>query len=142
LFLKLRSGKFGPNYYINLWDAIWFLYFDEYSRPNIVLRHRNLLSRNNNKMQLGNRIYYSKIYWRLKMLRTAHRSSSGALKYIWTSGLHVHMETAFCQGWVGNFPPSLDYGRSPHVYIYQMLQIQFKAPDDERYVPRNILSLQ
>jgi len=29
-------------------------------------------------MQTCNRIYYSKIYWRLNMFRAAHRSSSGA----------------------------------------------------------------
>jgi len=40
------------------------------------------------------------------------------------------------------FPPSLDNGRSPHVYINQKLQIQFRAPDDERYAARNMLSLQ
>jgi len=37
--------------------------------------HRSLLSRNTNKMQLCNRIYYSKVYWRLNMFRAAHRSS-------------------------------------------------------------------
>jgi hypothetical protein len=31
-----------------------------------------------NKMQPCNRIYYSKIYWRLNMFRASHRSSSGA----------------------------------------------------------------
>jgi len=33
-------------------------------------------------MQLGNRIYYSIVYWRLNMFRAAHRSSSGALNLI------------------------------------------------------------
>jgi len=33
-------------------------------------------------MQPCNRIYYSKIYWRLNMFRAAHRSSSGALNCI------------------------------------------------------------
>jgi hypothetical protein len=42
----------------------------------------------------------------------------------------------------GKFPPSLDKGRSPHGYINQRLQIQFGAPDDERYAARNMLSLQ
>jgi hypothetical protein len=32
--------------------------------------------------------------------------------------------------------------RSPHVYINQRLQIQFGAPDDERYAARNMLSFQ
>jgi hypothetical protein len=46
------------------------------------------------------------------------------------SGLYTHI-----------FPPSLDNGRSPHGYINQRLQIQFDAPDDERYAARNMLSL-
>ena len=33
-------------------------------------------------MQPCNRIYYSNVYWRLNMFRTAHRSSSGALNCI------------------------------------------------------------
>ena len=33
--------------------------------------------------------------------------------------------------WI-RFPLSLDNVRSPHAYINQRLQIQFKAPDDER----------
>jgi len=33
-------------------------------------------------MQPCNRIYYSKVYWRLNMFRAAHRSSSGALNCI------------------------------------------------------------
>jgi len=32
-------------------------------------------------MQLGNGIYYSKVYWRLNMFRAEHRSSSGAPLY-------------------------------------------------------------
>jgi len=35
-----------------------------------------------------------------------------------------------------------DNGRSPHGYINQRLQIQFRAPDDERCAARNMLSLQ
>jgi len=33
-------------------------------------------------------------------------------------------------------------GRSPHVYINQRLQIQFRAPDDEQCAAQNMLSLQ
>jgi len=36
----------------------------------------------------------------------------------------------------------LDYGRSPHAYVNQRLQIQPRVPDDERYAARNMLSLQ
>jgi len=69
--------------------------------------HRKWLSRNTNKMQLCNRIYYSKVYWSLNMFR-ALSSPSGKI-----------------------FPLSLGKGRSPHGYINQRLQIQFRAPDDE-----------
>jgi len=40
------------------------------------------------------------------------------------------------------FPLNLDNGPSPQVYINQRLQIKFRAPDDERYAARNVLSLQ
>jgi len=46
--------------------------------------HRRWLSRNTNKMQFRNRIYYSKVYWRLNMFRAAHPSSSGALNCIYS----------------------------------------------------------
>jgi len=39
------------------------------------------------------------------------------------------------------FPLSLGNGRSPHGYINQRVQIQFRAPDDERCAARNMLSL-
>jgi hypothetical protein len=35
----------------------------------------------------------------------------------------------------------LDYGLSPHEYVNQRLQIQFRAPDDERYAARKMSSL-
>jgi len=44
--------------------------------------HRRLLSRNTTKLQLCNRIYYSKAFQRLNMFRAAHRSSSGVLNCI------------------------------------------------------------
>ena len=94
------------------------------------------LSRNANKMQRYNRIYYSKVYWRLNMFRAAYRSSSGALNsicslwFIYTCGDQPLSRLS------GIFPPSLDNGRSPHVYINQRLQIEFRAPDDERYAAR------
>jgi len=92
------------------------------------------LSRNTNKMQFCNRIYYSKVYWRFNMFREAHRSSSGALNCI-------------CRLWFiypcGDRPlPRLGNGRSPHGHINQRLQIQFRAPDDDRCAARNMLSLQ
>ena len=39
-------------------------------------------------------------------------------------------------------PLSLGNGRSPYGHINQRLQIQFRAPDDERRAARNVLSLQ
>jgi hypothetical protein len=50
------------------------------------------------------------------------------------SGLYSHVVTGRCQG--------LDNGRSPYGYINQRLQIQFRAPDDERFAARNMLSIQ
>jgi len=41
-----------------------------------------------------------------------------------------------------HFPLILDDGRSPHGYINQRLQIQFRAPDYERCAARNMLGLQ
>jgi hypothetical protein len=70
------------------------------------------------------------------MFRVAHRSSSGALNFI-------------CSLWFicpyGDRPlPRLGLGNgwSPYGHINQRLQIQFRAPDDERCVARNMLSLQ
>ena len=96
------------------------------------------LSRNTNKMQLCNRIYYSKVYWRLNMFRAAHRTSSGALNFICSLWFLYP-----CGDWPlprlsGKIPFSLGNGR----YIYQRLQIQFRALDDERCAARNMLSLQ
>jgi len=99
---------------------------------NLLHNLHCLLSRNTNKMQLCNIIYYSKVHWRLNMFRAAHRSSSGALNCI-------------CSLWFiytcGDRPLSRLSG-SPHRIINHRLQIQFRAPDDERCAARNMLSLQ
>jgi len=94
--------------------------------------HRRWLSRNTNKMQLCNRIYYSKVYWRLNMFQAAHRSSSGALWWPADAKAEGALEC----------PLSLGNGRSPYGHINQKLQIQFRAPDDERCAAGNMLSLQ
>jgi hypothetical protein len=96
-----------------------------------------------NKLQLCNRIYYSKFYWRLNMFRAANHSSSGALNCIcslWFIYTFGDRPLSRLSGKI--FPLSLDYGRSPHVYINESLQIQFRAPDDVRYAARNMLSIQ
>jgi len=46
------------------------------------------------------------------------------------SGLHTHVVTGRSNV------------RSPHVYVNQRLQIEFGAPDDERYAAQNMLSFQ
>jgi len=69
------------------------------------------------------------------MFRAADRSSSGPLNCI-------------CNLWFiypcGDRPLSRlsGNGRSPHGYINQRLQTQFRAPDDERCAARNMLGLQ
>ena len=99
-----------------------------------------------NKMQPCNRVYYSKVYWRLSMFRAAYRSSSGALNcicslwFIYTCG--DRPLSRLSGKWIIHFSLSLDNGLSPHVYVKQRLQIPFRAPDDERCAARNMLSLQ
>jgi hypothetical protein len=78
-----------------------------------------------NEMQPCNRMYYYTIHWRLNMFRAAYRSSSGALTVFAASVLHTHVVTGRSQVWV-QFPLRLDYGRSPHVYANQRLQIQLE----------------
>jgi len=56
------------------------------------------------------------------MFRAAHRSSSGVLNWI-------------------QCPLNLGNGQSLYGYINQRLQIEFKAPDDERCAARNMLSI-
>ena len=63
------------------------------------------------------------------MFRAVYRSSSGALTVFAASGLHMHVVTGCSQVWVGTgcqFPLRLDYGRSPHAYVSQRLQIQLE----------------
>jgi hypothetical protein len=61
------------------------------------------------------------------MFRAAHRSSSGAVTIFAASGLYTHVVTGRSQVWLGtHFPLRLDYGRSPHAYVKQRLQIQLE----------------
>ena len=58
------------------------------------------------------------------MFRAVRRSSSGAPTVFAASVLHTHVVTARSQVWGGNeFQLRLDYGRSPHAYVNQRLQI-------------------
>ena len=74
-----------------------------------------------NKMQPCIRICYSTVHWRLNMFRAAYRTSWKALTVLAASGLHTHAVTGRSQVWLG-----LDYGRSPHAYVNQRLQIQLE----------------
>ena len=58
------------------------VYSYQCSLRNVTASGKLQLCRNTYKMQLCNRIYYSKVFWRLSMYRAAHRSSSGALNCI------------------------------------------------------------
>jgi hypothetical protein len=62
------------------------------------------------------------------MFRAAYRSSSKALTLFAASGLHTHVVTGRSHVWVetGHFPLRLDYGRSPHAYVNQKLQMQLE----------------
>ena len=75
------------------------------------------------KMQPCNRIYYSTVHWRLNFFLAAYRSSSGDLTVFAASGLHTHVvpgRTCVCKPDAAN---------------------TVRAPDDERYTARNMLSL-
>jgi hypothetical protein len=56
------------------------------------------------------------------MFRAVHRSSSGAVTVFAASGLHMHVVTGHSQVRVRR----LDYGKSPHAYVNQRLQIQLE----------------
>ena len=79
-------------------------------------------------MKPCNRIYYFTVHCRLNMFRAAYRSSSGALTVFALFGLHTYEVTGRSQVWVGigQFLLRLDYGRSPHAYVNQRLQIQLE----------------
>jgi hypothetical protein len=79
-------------------------------------------------MQPCNRIYYSTVHWRLNMFRATYRSSTGALTVFAVSVLHMPVVTGRSQVWVqrGQFPLRRHYGRSPHAYVNQRLQIELE----------------
>jgi hypothetical protein len=60
------------------------------------------------------------------MFRAVYCSSSGGLTVFAASGLHTHVVTGRCQVCVWEPVPRLDYGRSPHAYVNQRLQIQLE----------------
>jgi len=73
----------------------------------------------------------------------AQHVSSGTSLIIRSSKLYLQPLVYMPIWWPAVFPPlSLGNGRSPHVYVNQRLQIQFRAPDDERCAARNMLSFQ
>jgi hypothetical protein len=109
--------------------------------------HRRRLSINTNKMQLCNRIYYSKVYWRLNMFRVAHRSSSGALNCIcslWFIYCNKVKDSVYIIYSIYYTQSCITYTKSFTLlqYINQRPQKQFRAPDDERRAAWNMLSLQ
>ena len=59
--------------------------------------HRSNLVVITNKMQLGEGIYHSSVYYKLNMFRAVCRSSSGAPTVFASSGLHTHAVTARSQ---------------------------------------------
>jgi hypothetical protein len=92
-----------------------------------------------NKMQFCIRIYYSTVHWRLNMFRAAYRSSSGALIVFVASSLDTHVVTDRSQDGVGTQTwrrPVTTYVCKPEVAN------TIRAPDDEWYAHRNMLSFQ
>jgi len=126
-----------------LWMALW-------KEPVIIIRVILFCSALNtlivsveitNKMQPCNIIYYSTVHWRLNMFRAGYRSSSGALTVFAASGLHTHVVTGRSQVWVGT--PSQTWLRPVTTCVCKPEAANtVRAPDDERYLARNMFSLQ
>jgi len=90
--------------------------------------------------------------------RRRRKFIEGSTCFEWHTALHQELQTVFaasglythgvtgrcpsCRRRVVELPPILDNDRSPHGYMNQRLQIQFGAPDVERYAARSVLSLQ
>jgi len=70
-----RAAHRSSSGVLNSICSLWFLYTCG-DRPLSWLNESVEIT---NKMQLCNRIYYSKVNWRLKKFRATYRSSSGAL---------------------------------------------------------------
>jgi hypothetical protein len=74
-------------------------------------------------MQSCTRIYYSTFHWKINMFRVAYRSLSGALIVFAAFGLHRYVVTGRSEV---EWEHRIDYGRSPHAYVNQRLQIQLE----------------
>ena len=97
------------------------------------------LCRKSNKMQLCNRIYYS------KTILKAQHVSSGTPLIIRSTKIYLQPLVYMPIWWPAvakvECPLSLGNRRSPYGHINQRLQIQFRAHDYERCTARNMLSL-
>jgi hypothetical protein len=96
-----------------------------------------------NKMQPSNRIYYSTVHWRLNMFQAAYRSSSGVSTVFSASGLHTYVVIGRSQVWVGTGQvPTQTWLRPVTTCVCKPEAANtVRVPDDERYAPRNMLSL-
>jgi len=75
------------------------------------------------------------------MLRAAYRSLSGALTVFAASGLHTNVVTGRSQVWLGT--PTQTCLRPVTTWVCKPEAANtVRAPDDERYAARNMLSLQ
>jgi len=71
------------------------------------------------------------------MFLAAYRSSSGALTLFAASGLHTHVVSGRSQVWVGTWLRSVTT-----CVCKPEAANTVRAPDDERYAARNMLSCQ
>ena len=100
-------------------------------------------SKNTNKMQLCNRIYYSIVYWRLNMFRAAHRSSSGALTVFADPLVYIRMWWPAVVKSEWELVPTQTWLRSVTTCVCKPEAANtVRAPDDERCTARNMLSCQ
>jgi len=78
------------------------------------------------------------------MFRAANRSSSGALTVFAASGLHTHVVTGRSQVWWGtSLVPTQTWLQPVTTCVCKPQAANtVRAPDDERYAARNMLSRQ
>ena len=141
-FRQQKPSTLLARYTKHLCNSLFTAWLLLYVPPSLTLISLRLDSVEiTNKMQPCIRIYYSTVHWRLNMFRVAYRSSSGALTVFAASGLHTHVVTGRSQVWVG--VPTQTWLRPVTTCVCKPEAANTdRAPDDERYAARNLLSLQ
>jgi len=142
-YVKRREINIGTELQeVGWWCKEWIALVQDKDRWRFLVNAVINLVEIIKKMQLCIIIYYSTVHWRLNMFRAAYRSSSGTLTVFAASGLHTHVVNGRSQVWVGTVPTQT-WLRSVTTCVHKPEAANtVRAPDDERYATRNMMSLQ